>query len=196
MGYVDPVTQWVRIVACTGCLALTLACDGDSGNTSGSGATEGSGASEASATAGDESCAAAGTPAVAVGTGTGESFEPLAKHDEVYVSISLQGGTSAGPLRLRTEGLAGGPDSEIRLAASLTVDTEVVGELEAEGIPLGCISDGAGLITPLVIGLGAEYEDPDAVVALDGSTATLDLEVVDGEGNTATQALDVTLVVI
>lgn len=124
-------------------------------------------------------CTAGDAPKVELGHGVGGAFVSFTDGESVGVTVAPQGGYGV-PVQARTSGLEANEDSR----ATVHVATEIAGEDAGQFIlyqqPLPC--DGArGVLTAIVVGLDpTRYGSNDALSALDGTLATLIVDVVDG----------------
>ncbi|MDG1137196.1 MAG: hypothetical protein P8N28_02950 [Phycisphaerales bacterium] len=136
-------------------------------------------------------CDGSGEPTVQIGTGAGSEFYPLNEGDSVSLDVAPQGGFGVS-VRAVTTGLKGDDVVDVNLITELNGVQS--GEFLSEGVQLYCQEDGNGMLWGVVVGFDpATFPDNDALLALDGSTADLIVEIMDTDGDTATGRVAVTI---
>jgi hypothetical protein len=138
-----------------------------------------------------EGCEGGGDITVALGKGAGDEFVEFEENEEVELQIASQGGFGVG-VRLLTSGLVG--DEAVDVLLETELQDSVSGSYLAEGARLYCQGDGVGLLWGVTVGLDPdEFSDPDDLLALDGDSVTLSVEVTDINGSVGVGSTTVTM---
>jgi hypothetical protein len=124
-------------------------------------------------------CEGGGDPAVAVGSGGADAFEPWDDGDEVEIVMSGRYGFR---MDLSTQGLD--TTSPMTLLVRFTLDGETESQDAGATLTFTCDGDGpgwAGMFVPM----GDDHQTEQAVAALDGVTFALTASLVDAAGDDA-----------
>ena len=138
-----------------------------------------------------EGCEGGGDITVALGKGAGDEFVEFEDDEEVELQIASQGGFGVG-VRLLTSGLVG--DEAVDVLLETELEGTVSGSYLAEGARLYCQGGGVGLLWGITVGLDPDqFKDPDDLLALDGESVTLLVEVTDIDGSVGVGSKTVTM---
>lgn len=126
----------------------------------------------------DAACTSADAPTVELGRVGDGAFEELTEGERVVIVIAPQGGFGMA-VRVRTTGLHADDASRATVHVATEIDGASVGEFVLYQQALVCAGD-SGTISTVVVPLDPfVYTNNEQLQALDGSTATLIVDVVD-----------------
>ena len=136
-------------------------------------------------------CEGSDTVSVQLGTGASSDFYPLEPHDSVTLDAAPQGGFGVS-IRALTTGLKA--DDVVDVLLKSEIGGAQTGEFLSEGVQLFCQEDGHGMVWGVVVGFDPDiFPDPDALLAIDGETADLIVEITDANNETASATVPVTI---
>jgi hypothetical protein len=138
-----------------------------------------------------DQCGGEDSVSLQLGTGAGSEFYPLEPNDSVTLGVAPQGGFGVS-IRALTTGL--NTDDYVDVLLKSEIGGAPTGEFLSESVQLFCQDDGHGMLWGVVVGFDPDiFPDNDSLLAIDGESADLIVEITDGNGKTA--AGDVSVII-
>jgi hypothetical protein len=132
----------------------------------------------------DGPCQPNDAPSAELGRGVGGEFVELSEGADVPIAVAPQGGFGVN-VSVRSVGLRAADYSFVTADLETRLAGESIGQYTLHQQPLLCAADG-GRLTGVVVGFDPDrYKSDDALVALEGQTVELQVNLTDDTGATA-----------
>ncbi len=139
----------------------------------------------------DAACDPTEPLSVTLGTGAASEFYPIQDGDPATLDVAPQGGFGVS-IRAITTGLR--TDDVVDVNLITEIDGANTGEFLSEGMKLYCQESGEGMVWGAVVGFDPQtFPSNDSLLAIDGESVDLVVEVTDADGDTATGRVTVTI---